>query len=72
MENDWFEYKGYTIVPMPVTDDGELWYGGYEIMKDGKMVSERDRIFPCFLYYAAAHNDSIGHAKMEIENLTSS
>lgn len=71
MANERLDYKGYTIVPMPATDNGELWFGGYEILKDGEMIRERNHIFPCFPYYAAAHSDSIEHAKMEIENLVS-
>lgn len=69
MANERLRYKGYTILPTPATDNGEMWFGGYEIMKDGVKVRERNHIFPGFPYYAAAHSGSIEHAKMEIENL---
>jgi hypothetical protein len=63
-----FEYKGYTIVPMPVSGDGETWFGGYEIMKNGEKVRKRTNIFPGFFYVDAAHNDSVERAKAEIDN----
>ncbi|KIF79912.1 hypothetical protein [Noviherbaspirillum autotrophicum] len=63
------KYKGYTIFPMPALSAGALWLGGYEITKDGTPVSVRKNIFPGFFYSEAAWNDSIGHAKIEIDNL---
>jgi hypothetical protein len=63
------EYRGYTIRPRPVTDNGELWFGGYEIRKNGEVVRERSNIFPGFFHFGAACSDSIEHAKIEIENL---
>lgn len=63
------KYKGYTIFPTPSQNPGSLWYAGYEITKNGSPVSIRKNIFPGFLYSDAAWNDSIEHAKMEIDNI---
>jgi hypothetical protein len=63
------DYKGYQIVPKPVSDAEGMWIGGYEILKDGRTVSSRPNIFPRTLYFKAACADSIEHAKIEIENL---
>lgn len=65
------DYKGYKIVPKPVSDAEGMWIGGYEIWKDGRTVSSRPNIFPRTLYFKAACADSIEHAKIEIENLAS-
>lgn len=71
MADERLQYKGYTIVLMPATDNGELWFGGYESLKDGEKVRERNHLSPCFPYYAAAHNGSVEHAKIGIENIIS-
>jgi len=69
MDSEHVKYKGYTIFPMPAENGGAIWYGGYEITKDGTPVCIRKNIFPGFFYSDAARNDSIEHAKIEIDNL---
>lgn len=63
------EYKGYQIVPKPTCEGDGTWIGGYDILKDGRIVSSRRNIFPRTRYFKAACADSIEHAKIEIENL---
>jgi hypothetical protein len=63
------DYKGYMIYPMPIQGSEAMWYGGYEITKNGLPIRRRKKIFPGFLYQDAAWNDSIEHAKIEIDNL---
>ncbi|MEN3295355.1 MAG: hypothetical protein V7642_4608 [Burkholderiales bacterium] len=65
-------YKGYQIVPHPVCEGDGMWIAGYEILKDGRTISNRLNIFPRSLYFKAACADSIGQAKIEIENLVAS
>jgi hypothetical protein len=68
MDNLDVEYRGYTIVPKPEGGTDGTWFGGYEILKDGALVSSRSGIAPPFLYQEAACNDSIEHAKLEIDS----
>lgn len=65
------EYKGYTIFPIPMIGNGDVWYGGYEIAKRGITVRVRRKIFPGFFHFGAARTDSIEHAKLEIDQITS-
>ncbi|MDB5838578.1 MAG: fructosamine kinase family protein [Herminiimonas sp.] len=62
------EFQGYLIVTKP-DESGGKWYGGYELVKDGSVVRSRNHIYPGFFYFDAACEDSIEHAKLEIENL---
>jgi hypothetical protein len=71
MQAERLEYKGYTIHPMPSMGAGERYFGGYEIEKNGAKIRSRLNIFPGFFYLEAARNDSIEHAKLEIDNLAS-
>lgn len=71
MQAQRIEYKGYLIQPLASPEDVGRHYGAYEITKDGKMVSARANIFPGFVYRDAALADSIEHAKLEIDNLSS-
>ncbi len=68
MDNQHVEYKGFTIVSMPSGGTDGTWFGGYEILKDGVSISVRKNIFPGFHYFPAARDDSIEHAKLEIDN----
>jgi hypothetical protein len=63
------EYKGYQIVPRPTCGSDAMWFGGYDIAKDGHTIRSRANIFPGSLYFKAACVDSIEHARMEIDNL---
>jgi hypothetical protein len=65
------EYKGYQVVLKPSCPSGSMWYGGYDILKDGRMIASRANIYPGFFYFKAACTDSIEHAKIEIDNLAS-
>lgn len=69
MDYELVQYRGYTIFPMPSQSGGAIWYAGYEITRDGTPVRRRKNIFPGFFYAAAAWHDSVGHAKIEIDNL---
>ncbi len=69
MDRQQVEYKGYTILPAAIPEGEDMYFGGYEISKDGKIVSVRKNIMPGFFYRDAALIDSIEHAKLEIENL---
>ncbi|WP_147375774.1 hypothetical protein [Noviherbaspirillum cavernae] len=64
-------YRGYQIVAKPICPggSGSMWYGGYDILKDGKTVASRTNIFPATLYFRAACSDSIETAKTEVDNL---
>jgi hypothetical protein len=68
MDNPSVEYRGYTIVPKPESGTDGVWFGGYEIQKDGVPISSRSGLAPPFLYREAASNDSIEHAKLEIDS----
>jgi hypothetical protein len=63
------DYKGYQIVPQPTCDFDGLWFSGYEILKNGMTIRQRMNIYPTTFYFQAACAESIGHAKIEIENL---
>lgn len=69
MHDQRIEYKGYVIEPIPPPEDAGRYDGGYEISKDGKIVSIRKNIFPGCFYFDAAVTESIEHAKLEIDNL---
>lgn len=69
MNSKSIEYKGYVIYPAVQSTDA-MWYGGYEITKNGLPIRMRKRIYPGFPYSDAAWNDSIEHAKAEIDNLS--
>ncbi|TCS32585.1 hypothetical protein EDC30_1219 [Paucimonas lemoignei] len=69
MDHQPVEYKGYTILPIAIPEGEDLYFGGYEISKDGKVVRVRKKTMPGFFYRDAALTDSIEHAKLEIENL---
>jgi hypothetical protein len=69
MDDQSIEYKGHTIFPEPVCGTEGRWFGGYKIARDGNIIRSRTNIFPGFLYCDAAHEDSIEHAKLEIDNL---
>ena len=69
MEHQQVEYKGYAILPLAVPEREDLYFGGYEISKEGKTVSARKKIMPGFFYRDVALRDSIERAKLEIENL---
>lgn len=69
MDQQQVEYKGYAILPMVTPEGEDMYFGGYEISKDGKVVSVRKNIMPGFFYRDVALNDSVEHAKLEIENL---
>ncbi|WP_088710437.1 hypothetical protein [Noviherbaspirillum denitrificans] len=69
MDHQQIEYKGYAIRPIAIPEGEDMYFGGYEISKDGKLVSERKNIMPGFFYRDAALIDSVEHAKLEIENL---
>ncbi|WP_194726908.1 hypothetical protein [Noviherbaspirillum malthae] len=71
MDHQQVEYKGYGIRPIAVPQGEDMYFGGYEISKDGKVVSVRKNIMPGFFYRDAALIDSVEHAKLEIENLVS-
>jgi hypothetical protein len=64
-------YRGYQIVLKPISlgASDSMWFGGYEISKDGKLISSRSNIFPANLYYKSACTDSIETAKTEVDNL---
>ena len=66
------EYKGFGIAPKPTRGSDGKWYGGYDIMKDAMPVSTRTHIFPGFLFEMPAAEDSIEHAKIEVDNLIAS
>jgi hypothetical protein len=70
MNDDTVEYKGYTIVAAPAVDASGRWFGAYRISKDGQTIRTREHIFPGFLYFDAALNDTIEHAKLEIDYLS--
>lgn len=63
------DYKGFTILPKPTRGNDGKWYGGYDIQKDALPVSTRTYIFPGFLFESPAAEDSIEHAKTEVDNL---
>jgi hypothetical protein len=69
MDHQRVEYKGYAILPMAFPEGEDMYYGGYEISKDGKIIRVRKNIRPGFFYRDAALIDSVEHAKLEIENL---
>jgi hypothetical protein len=71
MDTEDLEYKGFTIFPMPAMGAGERYYGGYEIARNGTTIRARKNLFPGFFYFDAARNDSIEHAKLEIDSLAS-
>jgi len=58
-------------VPKPTSPGGgdSMWYGGYEIAKEGKLIVSRTNIFPANLYFKSACTDSIETAKTEVDNL---
>jgi hypothetical protein len=56
---------------MPAMGAGERYYGGYEIARNGATIRARKNLFPGFFYFDAARNDSIEHAKLEIDSLAS-
>lgn len=64
-------YRGYQIVPKPTSPGGtgSVWYGGYEISRNGVTVARRSNIFPGCLYFQTACTDSIETAKTEVDNL---
>jgi hypothetical protein len=65
-------YKGYQVLPRPTASgDGNLYFGGYEIVKDGRTVSCRTGLYPGVHYLSAARSASLEHAKIEIDNLVS-
>jgi hypothetical protein len=68
MEHQRVDYKGHVILPMPVCEKEGMCYGGYEISKDGTVISVRKNIFPGFFYLDAAVEDSVEHAKLEIDS----
>lgn len=69
MDTQHVAYKDYTIYPMPSCGTESRWYGGYEISKNGAVIRTRKNIFPGFLYFSAARDDSIETAKLEIDNI---
>ncbi|MDB5797120.1 MAG: fructosamine kinase family protein [Paucimonas sp.] len=69
MSNQQVEYRGFSIVPDVASQDEAMYYGGYEISKNGRTIRVRRRIFPGFFYFSAAVTSSIEHAKLEIDNL---
>jgi hypothetical protein len=69
MDHQQVHYKGYAILPTAVLEGEDMYFGGYEISKDGSIVSVRRRIMPRFFYRDVALRDSVERAKLEIENL---
>ena len=69
MDHQQVQYKGYAILPIAIPEGKDMYFGGYEISKNGKIVSVRKNIMPGFFYRDAALRDSVEHAKLEIENL---
>ncbi|MDB5764434.1 MAG: fructosamine kinase family protein [Herminiimonas sp.] len=69
MDHQRVDYKGHVILPMPACEKEGRCYGGYEISKDGEVISVRKNIFPGFFYLDAAVEDSVEHAKLEIDSL---
>jgi len=68
MEFPQVEYKGHMIVARPVCGTDGKWFGGYEILKGGQLVSRREHIVPSSFYVDGACTDSIEYAKLEIDN----
>jgi hypothetical protein len=62
------EYKGYVISPTLTCDATGKYFGGYAILKGANVLSRRENLFPGFFYTDAARDDSIEHAKLEIDN----
>jgi hypothetical protein len=69
MDHQQVDYKGYAILPITIPEGEGLYFGGYEIAREGKIVSVREKIMPGYFYRDAALSDSVAHAKLEIENL---
>lgn len=73
MDHQIMNYKGYQVLPRPTASgDGDLYFGGYEIVKDGRSISCRTRLYPGVHYLSAACAASLEHAKIEIDHLVSS
>ena len=70
MNDETVEYQGYTITAAPAVDASGRWFGAYQISKDGQTIRTREHVFPGFLYFDAALNDTIEHAKLEIDYLS--
>jgi hypothetical protein len=70
MQDETIEYKGFTIAAAPTVDASGRWFGAYRISRDGQSIRIREHIFPGFLYFDASFNDSIEHAKLEIDYLS--
>jgi hypothetical protein len=68
MSTQQVDYKGYIILPSLQCDSEGRFYGCYEIEKDGVIYRSRKNLFPGFFYSDAAREDSIEHAKLEIDN----
>ena len=66
------DYKAYSILPKATRGNDGKWYGGYDILKDAVPVSTRTYIFPGLHYASPAAEDSIEHAKTEVDNLIAS
>jgi hypothetical protein len=64
-------YKGYAILSSIHCDSKGKFYGSYEIRKDGVVFRFRENIFPGSFYSDAAREDTVEHAKLEIDNLAS-
>jgi hypothetical protein len=72
MNSQIMNYKGYQVLPRPTSaGDDDLFFGGYEIVKDGRTVSCRTKLYPGVHYLSAACAASLEHAKIEIDNLVS-
>lgn len=56
---------------MPVAEREGRCHGGYAILKNGRLMRVRRDLFPDCLYRKVALKESIEHAKLEIDNLSS-
>jgi hypothetical protein len=69
MSDQIMNYRGYQVVLKPTCEGDGMWFGGYDIRKNGETLRSRTNLFPGFLYFKAACTGSLERAKIEIDNL---
>lgn len=63
------EYRGYVIKPKPIQGHDDLWHDGYQILKDGIIVSSRANTESAHGSRNTAYDSSVEFAKIEVDNL---